>query len=255
MAKSKEDRYETPKQLAAALTSALGMNTAPSTSRPAPADVPVTVMSTGIGATEARAAVSPGDVVADTQAQNALASPSTQAATGAPGAVARSRTRRPVLLAVALVGGLAVVAAAVALAVSRGGGDDSKAAGGATTTAQSGGTGTATTAGVSSKTSLLDVLVPTEIASTCATRKVPASAAVETDVCTTPEDAATSLPDEFELSFYANAKALQTAYKNAQSGLKAANCGGSTTSDVWTHPTTGKTGDTGSVSSMTKASS
>ena len=75
--------------------------------------------------------------------------------------------------------------------------------------------------------SLVNVVVPTEIASTCATRNVPATNAVETDVCTTPENAPTSRPDEFELSFYRSGDDLEAAYQQAKSGLKPARCGAS----------------------------
>ena len=138
------------------------------------------------------------------------------------------------VLIAALVAGLVVIVGGVALAMSITGGDgDGKQAGETTGTE---------TGPADSATSLVNVVVPTEIASTCATRNVPATDAVETEICTTSADAPSSRPDEFELSFYRNARDLQAAYSRAKAGLKAAQCGDSQGDQVWIHTSTGKTG-------------
>ncbi|MBA3717612.1 MAG: serine/threonine protein kinase [Actinobacteria bacterium] len=102
--------------------------------------------------------------------------------------------------------------------------------------------------GGSTKTgTLLDVLVPTEIAKSCTTQKVPASGAVETDICTPPSGAASSFPDTLQLSFYPDADAVLAAYaaEKEKSGV-ADNMGRCDRTQwkgegVWRH-TDGKTG-------------
>jgi hypothetical protein len=138
------------------------------------------------------------------------------------------------VLIAALAAGLAAIIGVVALAIGLSGDDDDGQPAAATTGTETGSTGSAA--------SLVNVLVPTEIASTCATRNVPATNAIETDVCTTPENAPTSRPDEFELSFYRSGDDLEAAYQQAKSGLKPARCGESEGDQVWIHTSTGKTG-------------
>ena len=162
-------------------------------------------------------------------------------ATTASGGTPPARTpgsRKPLVIGAALVAGIAAIVGAAVLVMSVTG-DDGKQAVAATST-ETGTTGSTTTAAPAG--SLLDVLAPTEIASTCAENRVPAKGAVETDQCTTPDDAPAARPDEFELSFFKDAKSLQAAYTAAKSGLEPARCGNTEGEQVWIHTSTGKTG-------------
>jgi len=80
------------------------------------------------------------------------------------------------------------------------------------------------TGGGSSSTAdtLLAVVVPTEVANTCTTQKVPAGKAVETDICTAPKDAAAGVPDSLSLSFYSSGANVLSAYDTevTKSGVK-----------------------------------
>jgi hypothetical protein len=251
MAKSKEERYETPKQLAAALARVVGVvGQQPSTGRATVA--PETVLAPAL-ATPSTGAETPAtdELAADKLAAARVAPDPAQVASAPPASdppqppagpptaepaqppAGQPKSRRPLVLIAALAGGLAAIIAVVALAIGLSGDNDGGPSAPGTT-----GTETGSTAGAS----LVNVLVPTEIASTCATRNVPAANAIETDVCTTSENAPTSRPDEFELSFYRSGDDLATAYQQARSGLKPARCGESEGDQVWVHTSTGKTG-------------
>ena len=249
MAKSKEERYETPKQLAAALAGVLGVvgqqpGSGRSTAAPetvlAPALGP---LSTGVetpAADEFAAAVGPPPAdpaqVASGPPKNDPPQPPAGPPTGEPAqpSAGPPKSRRPIVLIAALAAGLAAIIGVAALAIGLSGDDDEGQPAAATTGTETGSTDSAA--------SLVNVLVPTEIASTCATRNVPATNAIETDVCTTPENAPTSRPDEFELSFFRSGDDLEAAYQQAKSGLKPARCGESEGDQVWIHTSTGKTG-------------
>ena len=60
--------------------------------------------------------------------------------------------------------------------------------------------------------SLLDVLVPTEVASACTPLNTPHEGAVETDICEAPATALASFPDHLELSFYPSTSKMLSAY-------------------------------------------
>ncbi|MGZ8687592.1 MAG: protein kinase domain-containing protein, partial [Gaiellaceae bacterium] len=239
MAKSKEDRYETPKQLAAALSQVLGQLDVP-TPAPGP-DAPATVLVSGL-ATTAAGTTTPSATAAPTQADapsavaDASGAPATTAAGGTPPA-RPPQSRKPLLIGAALVAGIAAIVGVTVLVMSVTGDDDKQAT---ATTQPDTGTGSTTTAVPAG--SLLDVVAPSEIASACAKSRVPAKDAVETNVCTTPDNAPAARPDEFELSFFKDAKSLQAAYTAAQSGLQPARCGDAEGERVWIHTSTGKTG-------------
>jgi serine/threonine-protein kinase len=237
LAKSRDERYETPKQFAAALSRVLGAIDAP-VSAPG-ADAPATVLAAGLAATPT--AGGPVSDAPDPAAAAALP-PTSLPTVEVPGATNRGpRQRRTSIVVGAFIAGLIVVGGVVALAVTTMGGDDDKAAV-AATTADTTATGpSATVAGGNPEASLLSVLVPSEIAATCATRQVATQGAVETNVCTAPDSAPISVPDTFELSFYKDSKALTEARTAAEASLKPARCG-SGSKDVWIHAATGKTG-------------
>jgi len=100
--------------------------------------------------------------------------------------------------------------------------------------------------GGSSKTkatgTLLDVVVPSEVASACTTQKVPKPNAVETDVCEPPSGALSSFPDNLEFSFYPSGSTVLSAYaaEKAKSGVKdnTGRCDRSTWKGegIWHHP-------------------
>src|SRR5262249_35316180 len=70
-----------------------------------------------------------------------------------------------------------------------------------------GGSSSTTAAG-----SLLDVVVPTEVANACTTQKTPEGKAVETDFCTPLANAAAAFPDNLTLNFYKSADPMLSAY-------------------------------------------
>jgi serine/threonine-protein kinase len=229
MAKAKEDRYETPKALAAALSRALGAAPAGQASA-----APATLLAPAVAATPAADEAIAAEAVAPPSEQPP-AQPPVAAASAAEPSAGGPRSRRPVVLLAALLAGIVAIVGGVALAVSLTGDDDGNGGQAVETTGTD-------TAAPDSASSLVNVVVPTEIASSCATRNVPEPGAIETDICTSSVDAPTSRPDEFELSFFRNAQELQSAYVKAQAGLKPANCGDTPGEQVWIHTSTGKTG-------------
>ena len=244
MAKSKEERFETPKQLAAALAGVLGQRGGRGTG------APETVLAPALGApstgaetpaTDERAAA--GDAAhgrpSPGRGKRAPSDPP-QPPAGPPDGRTSPAPGRPTQVPPA--------DGADRRHRRRAGGDHrGRRSGDHPVRRDDGGPPAAETTGTEtgstdSAASLVNVVVPTEIASTCATRSVPATNAVETDVCTTPEDAPTSRPDEFELSFYRSGDDLAAAYQQAKSGLKPARCGASEGDQVWIHTSTGQTG-------------
>ncbi|HEX9417193.1 MAG TPA: serine/threonine-protein kinase [Gaiellaceae bacterium] len=80
---------------------------------------------------------------------------------------------------------------------------------------------------------LLDVLVPSEVANACTTQKVPAEAAVETDICTPPSNALASFPDNLQLNFYSNGSDVTGAYDFEKSKSKVASNSGRCDRNTW----------------------
>ena len=216
MAKSRDDRYATPTELALAVRQALGVG--------GPATAPRAAETVLAGAP----AVSepPG-------------SPPTQES-GSPPA-AGGHGRRPRIIAAA-VAGAAVVAAAVIIPILVLKGGNSKSGAPITTTT----TGTAPTPPPAPST-LLAVLVPTQIARDCTATEKPSAGVVEADSCRAAEGAPESEPDAFDLTFYSNAARLERAYQNqvkhaSTGGNKVTNCGATAGERVWIHVATGKRG-------------
>lgn len=138
-----------------------------------------------------------------------------------------------------LLGAAAVIALAAIPGIILLTGDDDEAAGTqATTTQQT----TGTTSEPAAPTSLLEVLTPTQIARGCTKSADPRAGAVETNVCTPTEGAPTSDPNEFELSFFAEALPLEEAYGREKDSLNEQTCGGTVGERVWIHQATGKRG-------------
>jgi tRNA A-37 threonylcarbamoyl transferase component Bud32 len=234
MAKSRDDRYDGPKEFAAALRGALA-------DAPAKQAAPPTVAAPGLAAAAAAeeaaapAAAAPAD--ATPAATPGGGPPPTAPPAAAPAAAAgggsRSGRNRSVVIASAIAVALAL-ALAVALGFLLTGGDSNSSANGGT------GTTTPTGSGGAADT-LLAVLAPTQIAHDCTTKSVPRSGAVETNSCVPPANAPTDTPNDLELDFYPSAQALEQGYKDAQAGMKPARCGATVGERVWFHPT-GKRG-------------
>jgi serine/threonine protein kinase len=211
MAKSRDDRYATTKDFATDVRKALvgtGTSHTRAADQPLPAS-PETAMA---------ATTSPADAPAS---PDAAPPPPPAVETPARSDGGWSRGRLAAIGAIAL----AVIAGGVVAGILLIGGGKKTAATG----------------------SLLDVLVPSEVANACTTQKVPKSGAVETDVCTPPAGALASFPDTLELSFYPSSSAVLSAYdaEKTKSGVKpdTGRCDRSTWKGeaVWHHPD-GKTG-------------
>jgi protein kinase-like protein len=235
MAKSRDDRYDGPKDFAAALRDALA-DVSVAAAQPTEA-VPDTVLAPRLADVGATAAG--GDAVASTTAgtQGTTASSSAPPPDSPPPGPARGGRKlpdRPVLIATAVAGALAI-ALVVSLAFLFTGGDNESSA------SPPGGTGTQTVSGGGPADTLLSVVTPSQIAKECTTASVPTQGAVETDNCVPPANAPTNVPNELQLDFYPNAQALEQAYQERQKGLTPAHCGATLGERVWFHPT-GKRG-------------
>lgn len=234
MAKKPEDRYGTAREMAAAVREALTAPGRAETTAPAPPDpaVPETVIAPAAIAESAPPAPATPPLAAppdgDAQATPAPAgAPAATAAPAAPGPPVSTQTRRLGRRSLAAVALLAlVVAGAVVAAVLLIGGGNGSAKGGAAT----------------GRVSLLQALLPTGIASQCATQAKPSYGAAETVLCHPPANAPTSFPQAFSFSFYRSHSALMTAYEGQVKNLVIGDCGDTTGSRTWIHHSTGKTG-------------
>ena len=252
MAKSRDDRYDGAKEVAAALREALAGAGAPTVG-----GAPQTILAPGIATTanaeDVGAAGSTGATsdaaaeaisAASTSDGTAGAAVATVAGEGAPpdGSAAPTSTRQPraapnrsVLIASGIAGAFAIaLIVALALLLTGGNGENSAGGGGATTS-------TTPTSGAGHADTLLAVLAPSQLAKECTTKSVPNTDAVETDTCVPPANAPTSTPNDLELDFYASGQALEQSYKAAQNGLTPTRCGAAQGERVWFHPT-GKRG-------------
>jgi predicted Ser/Thr protein kinase len=201
MAKSRDDRYATPTELALAVKQALGAGTALRAAE--------TVLASGPAASD-----SPP-------------SPPTEESVSPPAAAGGGGRRRRVIAAA--LAGAAVLAAAVVIPILVFTG------------------GNNTTASGTTPSTLLAVLVPTEIARDCTATAKPSSGVIEFDSCRAAEDAPASQPDAFDLTFYANAGRLERAYQAAlkeadTGGNRITNCSATAGEKVWIHVATGKRG-------------
>jgi hypothetical protein len=89
---------------------------------------------------------------------------------------------------------------------------------------------------------LLEVLVPSEIAASCTTESAPTAPAVESEACLPPETATSAYPNDLELHFFANASRLDAAYTKAKEGITPARCGLTLGERTWIHQATGLRG-------------
>ncbi len=214
MAKSRDDRYATPTELALAVDQALHAGTGPQAAE--------TVLAGGPAAAERPPSPPTGEPAS-------------------PPAAAGGRGGRSRLVAVTLAGAAALaVAVAVAIVVFTGGDDN-------TSSATSPGGGTSTTTSPQAASTLLSVLVPTQIARDCISTPKPSRGVVESESCRPPEGASEAQPDGFELTFYPSARGLERAYQSTleqagTGGNRITKCGATTGERVWIHQATGKRG-------------
>ena len=220
MAKSKDDRYATGRELATAIRSALAPPAEATVvaGRETPA---ATVLAAG--RTAQPAPPTAGDAASDSEPRQPL----------------RARIGSPAVIG-AVLGAAVVIAAVLAFTALRDDGDEASAT--PPDTVQTGGGQTGTTPAVGSSDTLLDVLVPTQIAKTCTDVSSPIPGAVEEAECNAAEGAATSAANEFTLTFFGGADDLERAYRNAKAGVTAAPCGSTTGERAWIHQATGKRG-------------
>ncbi len=247
MAKSRDDRFATAREFATEARAVLGRGSkAAATSVAARPGAQETVLATAAAAAAAGAAppgateVTPGQppptdgtdggAGGDGGGGDGAGAPGPSGSGGGP---KKQDWRRLALMA----GAAALILLALipgVLLLTR---DDDETTESATTATT---TGTTTTA--PAPTTLLEVLVPTQIAKGCTTAAQPAPGAVETNDCTPTEGAPTSAPNEFQLSFFSDAVALDAAYKAAKDSLTESTCAGSAGERVWIHLATGKRG-------------
>ena len=153
----------------------------------------------------------------------------------------RSRIGSPALIG-AVVGAAVVVAAVLAFSLLRDdGGEEASATPPAGTDGQTTGGQTGTTP-AEPENSLLDVLVPTQIARSCTEVNSTIPGAVEEAECNAEVGAPTSAANEFTLTFFSGAEDLDRAYRNAKVGVTLAPCGSTTGERAWIHQATGKRG-------------
>ena len=232
MAKSPEERYAGSKELASALRDVFAGVPDEAPARPQAA--PATVLAAAPPATAAGAPVGPGATSVsapgpDTSEQAAPPPP------GPPSAPGGARPRRGTWIAIAAAA--ALVALAVVLGIVLLGGDDDEGASASPASPPAAGT----TADEEPQT-LLEVLVPSEIAGSCTTESQPTPPAVESNDCLPPESATSAYPNSLELDFYRSAGRLDAAYAKAKEGVTMARCGLTLGERVWIHEATGKRG-------------
>jgi tRNA A-37 threonylcarbamoyl transferase component Bud32 len=219
MAKNRDDRYQSPRELAVALRQAVG---APTTS---------------VGATElasgGETVLSPGapEIPPTAAAPPAAAPPPAVAPAPAPAAPAPPRDgtgKRTWLIVGGIVAALLIIGGIVGAVLALTGGSSNKSSSGNTTS--------------NAPTTLRDALLPTGVARYCKVQSTAEKGAVETDTCSSPASAPSAYPDKFTLSFYPSASARKAAYEQAKKGVRVLNCGGVSGQSKWVHQADGKTG-------------
>jgi serine/threonine-protein kinase len=240
MAKAPDDRYAGSKELAAALRDVLA-DVPDDAGAAAAARAPSTMLAESPSVTGASSAAPAAAAGATSIGQGATSGgtgaetpPPDQPSSAPPPGGERSR-RGPLIAALAAIG---LVALAVVLGlVLLGGGDDEPSASPAPPPATGGGPPPA-----SEPQTLLEVLVPSQIAAACTTASSPAGRAAESEACLPPEQATPAYPDDLKLDFFKNASTLDAAYSAAQEGVELARCGLTLGERVWIHEATGKRG-------------
>jgi len=228
MAKNRDERYQSPRELAIAFRQAAG---APSTSIGATqlagaTGAGATVMSgtptTSPPAADAASPAEPPGVAPPPAAPPTAPAPAAPAAAGGP-------SRRTWLIVGGIIAALVIAGAIVGAVLAFSGGSSSKSSSGKTTS-----NGTPTT--------LRDALLPTGIAKNCEVQSTPDKGAVETDTCSSPASAPSAYPDSFTLNFFSSPSVRQTAYDDAKKGVRILNCGGVPGQSNWVHQSDGKLG-------------
>jgi tRNA A-37 threonylcarbamoyl transferase component Bud32 len=259
MAKSRDQRYEGPKELATALRDVLaGVSTV--AAQPTGSAPETVLASDAVPQTPAGATVAASGATAAASGATAAASGATRTASGATAAASGGETTaaepaatgqpdtqapprrerrlaRPAILAVAVTTAVAIGLAIALAIVATGGGSKKNTSSGAGTNPKGGGA----VAPAKAEDSLLAVLVPSNVANMCKVATTPSPTAVETDTCAASAAASTDVPDSFQFDFYKNGQALETAYEQRMKGLKPASCGSNQGDREWFHPT-GKLG-------------
>jgi tRNA A-37 threonylcarbamoyl transferase component Bud32 len=230
MAKSPDDRYGAAKELAAALRAALA-------GVPDDAVVPA--------GSETMLATAPPTAATAEVAEHGGGSdelPQPPAREGETGRPRVTGSRRALLIGALALLGAAVVGVGFGFLLF-GGGDESGAGGSSPPPATPGATASTGSAGSAGRSeTLLDVLVPSQIAEGCTTEPTPARPAVETEECLPPENASTAFPNQLTIDFFKNAGELELAYGNAKKGVTMGRCGVTPGERVWIHEETGKRG-------------
>ncbi len=177
MAKSPDDRYATATEFAAAMRKALIGTETRRTQQSDQTRVPETVLTAGAVSTAAAPPAEPPPPAAQ---------PAPLPAEPDGGGPKRKKWLLPVAIILLLLIAGGIVGGILALT---GGSSSSKTAG-----------------------SLLDVLVPSEIANACTQQRNPERKAVETDVCTPTANATAAFPDNLTLSFYSSGEDVLKVY-------------------------------------------
>lgn len=226
MAKSRDERYETPRQFSSALRDVLTPDRARTGEAPAPR-ASETVLAANPDAT--RASTTPAAPPAVEAPPPAAAPAEPAAAQAPPPGRPRGFSRGQLITAAAVL--TALVLGSILAVVLLAGGDDSESSG-----------TTGTTTGGSTPTTLLSALLPSDIAANCTISATPSEGALETENCTSPTDAPTSFPQSYTLSFYPTASALEGAYDDARGAVDIGDCGGTFGEKQWIHAATGNVG-------------
>jgi serine/threonine-protein kinase len=225
MAKSRDDRFATAREFATEARSVLGRGTRAGATSAAVTDRPP-AHETVLAA--AQRPTPEGDA----------APPAPPQGPGKSGRSPQDWRRWAIPLGVAAVIALAAIPGIILLA-----GDDDKGAAGTTTQQTTGTTTTAPPPPPPPPTSLREVLMPTGISKGCTTSSSPTPGSVETNDCAPTEGAPTSVPNEFQLSFFPDQPSLDKAYNDVKANVDAKACAGGTVGErVWIHVKTGKRG-------------
>jgi tRNA A-37 threonylcarbamoyl transferase component Bud32 len=200
MAKSADDRYATTTEFAAAMRKALTGTETRRTQQSDQARVPETIVTAGAAGAAGGAAAPPAEPPPPAQA----AQPAEPMPEGGP---RRKKWLVPVAIILLLVIAGGIVGAVLALT---GGGSSSGAAG-----------------------SLLEVVVPTEVAKACTTQRSPEGDAVETNICSPPANAAAAFPDNLTISFYKPGSAAVDEYDSEVSKSGVTKSSGRCDRNTW----------------------
>jgi hypothetical protein len=233
VAKSPDERYQTPRELAAGLRQVLiGETQVPGVTGAVQKTVLAAPPTAGVTGGAPPTTASDGGQQAPPAAPPAQQAPpgaAPPAETAPPGAPP-PRPGVPRRLLVAGLVALLLIGGGIAAALALTGGDDN----GGTNTGATGGTGTG------GEATLISAIVPTQIAATCSASEV--TGTVEAYSCPPAAGANARVPNELELQFFDSSVTLAAAYDAAKDESGAADVEGTCTRDVfqgegeWLHP-------------------